>query len=299
MPFVEIVPMAKRKLHFLELTAPAKVNLTLRIHGKRDDGFHGVTTRMCRLSLGDEIVMHRLEDHSPVEFTCSDPTLSTGEENLVMRALRALEIHTGQAFPVRIELRKFIPSAAGLGGGSSDAATTLMGLNRLFDLHLDTAVLGHIAATFGSDIPFFLHENTCDCSGRGEQIDVVPFPWELPIVLAKPGFGVSAGEAYQRWASAAEIPGIFYGSQWCPWGEMINDLERPVFSKYLILARLKAWFLSQLDVQAALMCGSGSTVMAIPRRFDCLGQIEERLREAFGKDLWIWTGHTLASGVAG
>lgn len=282
-------------IDYLKLRSPAKVNLTLRVLGKRDDGFHTVTTRMCRLSLEDELIFRRLGAGSAVEFECSDPTLPSGEDNLVLKAVRALELHTGRTLPVGIELQKRIPSGAGLGGGSSNAATTLLGLNQLFNLKLKLDVLSRIAATFGSDISFFLFESTCDCAGRGEKTQKVEFPWELPVVLAKPGFGVSAGEAYRRWAGAPAVPGIFYGSQWCPWGEMVNDLERPVFSKYLFLARLKTWFLAQADVQASLMCGSGSTVMAVLRRFDCLGLVQERLRETFDGDLWTWTGHTLAS----
>lgn len=282
-------------IDYLNLRSPAKVNLSLRVLGRREDGFHDVTTRMCRLSLQDELSFILLDAGSQAEFSCSDASIPSGEENLVLRALRALELHTGQTLPVRIELTKAIPSAAGLGGGSSNAATTLIGLNRLFELRLSQEALAHLAAMLGSDISFFLRESTCDCGGRGEEAAPVAFPWELPVVLAKPGFGVSAGEAYRRWVSAPAIPGVFYGIQSCPWGEMVNDLERPVFSKYLFLARLKTWFLEQADVQAALMCGSGSTVMAVLRRFDCLGQVRRKLAEAFDGDLWTWSGHTLAS----
>ena len=158
--------------------------------------------------------------------------------------------------------KRFLPGA-GLGGGSSDAASTLKALNELLETKLGLGELLDIAATIGSDVPFFLHGKLCECSGRGECVVPIDDDWELPIVLLKPAFGVATPDAYKRWQASTEIPGILYRPQLCPWGEMVNDLERPVFQKYPVLADMKMWLLDQPEVHAALMSGSGSTMLAV------------------------------------
>lgn len=275
----------------LVLQPPAKTNLWLRITGKRDDGFHGIETRMVSLSLSDTL---RIAPHpgETVSLTCDDTTLPTDETNLVMKAVRALESRLDRKFGVRMHLEKTIPHGAGLGGGSSDAASALLGLNELFQLGLEKSVLSEIAATVGSDVPFFIEESVCDCSGRGEIVTSVEFPWELPVFLMKPAFGVPTGPAYGRWADSREIPGIPYAPQICPWGHMVNDLERPVFQKYLMLARMKEWLLDQPEVHAALLSGSGSSLLAVLTRNDRGRMLEERALRVFGPTTWTWVGHT-------
>ena len=155
-----------------EISAPAKINLSLRILGKRDDGFHEIETRMVRLSLHDRIRLKwRDDDH--VVLRCSDKSLPTGEENLVVKAVRAIEQHTGKVFSLSLDLEKHIPSGAGLGGGSSDAAAVLRAINEMAALHLPEAELAAVGATIGSDIPFFVYDRTCDCRGRGEIVEPV------------------------------------------------------------------------------------------------------------------------------
>lgn len=245
------------------LLAPAKLNLHLRILGKRADGFHDISTRMVPLDFGDELDVQHSAGADEVVFTCSDKTLPVDESNLVMKAVRALQAATSVTGSWRIHLEKKTPSGAGLGGGSSDAATVLMAMNEQLGSPLSLDALSQAAATVGSDVPFFLHGGVCDASGRGEVVTPVEFPWTLRFLLIKPAFGIPTPWAYQRWALSKELKGVRYEPQYCPWGEMVNDLERPVFEKHLHLAALKMWLLEQKEVAAALMSGSGATMFAV------------------------------------
>lgn len=277
----------------IEISAPAKTNLWLCVLGKREDGFHEIDTRMVELSLADKITIEVNLSGQEVSLTCSDESLETGEDNLVMRAVRVLEEHCGQSFGLRIHLQKHIPIAAGLGGGSSDAAAVLKGINRLCKLNLDNDVLSGLAARIGSDVPFFIYNSPCDCTGRGEIVAPVKFDQELPVLLVKPGFGVSAAWAYQHRADSIEIPGVVYAPQVCQWGSMVNDLERPVFEKFLFLARLKMWLLDQPETHAALLSGSGSTLLVVLREAHEGVQLAEKIKGHFGETMWTHLGHTL------
>ena len=277
----------------MNFRAHAKTNLSLRVLGKRDDGFHAIETRMVRLSVSDKLELE-WTDENQIDFTCSDPELPTGEENLVIKAVRALERHANKTFSVRIHLEKNIPSGAGLGGGSSDAATVLKALNEMGNLGFSIDDLCKIAAEIGSDVPFFVHDSACDCSGRGEIVVPVPeFSPQLPILLAKPAFGISAGWAYQNFSDSHQLPGISYTPQLCPWGLMTNDLERPVFEKFLVLARMKMWLLDQPEVHAAIMSGSGSTMIAVLNNKDTGEVLAAKIRERFGNSTWTWVGSSL------
>src|SRR5438874_4139070 len=152
----------------LILRAPAKVNLFLEVVGKRADGFHAVNTLMVAVSLVDTLEFASADD-GLLDLTCSDPALSVGPENLVVRAANVLRRHTGSRAGAAICLTKRIPMQAGLGGGSSDAAATLVGLNRLWGLNLGADVLTTLAASLGSDVAFFLDGPAAWCTGRGEE----------------------------------------------------------------------------------------------------------------------------------
>ncbi len=275
------------------LPAHAKINLSLQIHGRRDDGFHDISTRIAKISLADEI--HFLPSASgELEFTCSDPDLPTGDDNLVVRAAKAFQRHSGIDATVRIHLVKNIPYGAGLGGGSSDAATTLAGLNDLFESDLPAHTLQSIAASLGSDVPFFLGGNVADCGGRGELVGQAHFPYELPIILLKPQFEVPTPWAYSRWSQARPAPTFLYAPQITPWGNFENHLELPVFEKFLILGEMKRWLLGQPEVHAALMSGSGAAIFAVLRDPFAGQAIEERARATFGESTWTYVGHSFA-----
>ena len=269
----------------MEFLAPAKVNLSLRVRRRREDGFHEIESLMCPVSIFDTLDI-TLRDEGGLEFVCDDPTLPTGDDNLVVRAAKLFCASCGLEPRLRIALTKRIPHGAGLGGGSSDAATTLIGLNRLFDTQLEPAALAAMAAELGSDIPFFIYQSAAVIRGRGEQVEPVDFPHALPLLLIKPPFGVPTPWAYQQWRDSQEIPGVSYEAQSFPWGELVNDLERPVFAKYIFLADLKTWLLQQPEVTGALMSGSGSTVFALLRGKEDVAPLGDRIAAEFGTNLW-------------
>ena len=268
----------------MNLPAPAKINLNLSILGKRPDGFHEIESLMVPLTLADTLALELGEPG--IAFSCSDATLPCDDSNLVVRAAKAFFESANLAPNVRIHLEKAIPHGAGLGGGSSDAATTLDGLNQLYHGPLAPETLHALAAQTGSDVPFFLARSTALCRGRGEIVEPVPFPHALPILLIKPNFGVPTPWAYSRWSASRELPGVSYAQQTFPWGKLVNDLERPVFEKYLLLPILKRWLAQQPETAGALMSGSGSTCFAVLRDAADGPALEARVREAFGE---VWT----------
>jgi 4-diphosphocytidyl-2-C-methyl-D-erythritol kinase len=275
------------------LTAPAKINLSLSVLGKRPDGFHAIESHFVAITLADTLTLEPASD-SGILFICSDATLPCDDSNLVVRAARRF-FETAQMSPaVRIHLEKAIPHGAGLGGGSSDAAATLRGLNQLCGSPLAPEALHALAAELGSDVPFFLAGGSAICRGRGEIIEPVPFPTPLALLLVKPAFGVPTPWAYKRWRDSRELPGVSYAPQSFPWGTLVNDLERPVFEKYLFLAVLKRWLLQQPEAEGALMSGSGSTCFAVLRNETEGPALEARVKEEFG-DVWACLCRTAGS----
>lgn len=269
----------------MEFLAPAKVNLSLRVVRRRDDGFHEIESLMCPVSIFDTLeIAHREE--GGLEFVCDDASLPTGDDNLVVRAAKLFCSACGLEPRLRIALAKRIPHGAGLGGGSSDAATTLIGLNRLFETELSREVLAAMAADLGSDIPFFIYQSAAMIRGRGEQVEPIEFSHALPLFLIKPPFGVPTPWAYKQWRDSQEIPGVPYAGQKFAWGSLVNELERPVFEKYIFLADLKSWLLQQPEVEGALMSGSGSTVFALLRERELAPALSTRVAVEFGPNLW-------------
>ncbi len=270
--------------------APAKINLSLRVLGRRDDGFHELETLMVPLNLADELTLEPAAAVAPggpaSELVCSDPTLPTGLDNL---AFKAAELFRARASidlpPIRLGLQKNIPHGAGLGGGSSDAATVLLALNDHFSVGLSISELAAMAAELGSDVPFFVYRSAAVCRGRGERVQPTALPLSIPLLLLKPSFPVPTPWAYQRWARSRELPGVDYDPQTFGWGVMVNDLERPVFEKYLLLPEIKTWLRTQPEVAGALMSGSGSTMVAVLTEATAAESVVARAVERYG-DLW-------------
>lgn len=221
---------------------------------------------MVPLDLADEVEISHAPGHA-LSLTCNDPDLSTGPDNLCLKAAEAFREETGIAHGIAISLMKRIPHGAGLGGGSSDAAAVLRGMNELFDHPLVAEELALLAAGLGSDVPFFLHDGPAVCRGRGEILEEAPAIPEHRILLIKPPFPVPTAWAYKRYAeireSGAQLPRDpvqHFGAI-----ELLNDLEPPVFAKYLLLPVMKQWLLEQSAVESAFMTGSGSTMVAVIR----------------------------------
>lgn len=277
------------------LDAHAKTNLSLRITGRREDGYHDLHTSMTLVTLADRLEFDALPEGAGVKLMVegADWKAKAGEMNLVVQACQIFAERTGRAVDVGIRLLKRIPSGAGLGGGSSDAAATLRALDRLTGGGVDGGDLFAMGEQLGADVCFFLDGRMAECTGKGECVVPLDDDWELPIVLLKPAFSVATADAYGRFAHARELPDVPYVPQICPWGEMVNDLERPVFEKYPILAEMKVWLLDQPEVHAALMSGSGSTMLAVLKDLTGGEGLAERARHVFGETLWTHVGSTL------
>jgi 4-diphosphocytidyl-2-C-methyl-D-erythritol kinase len=274
----------------LTLQAPAKLNLTLRVLKKRDDGFHEIDTTMVKLpGLADQL---EFKEAGGFSFHCEGSGVPGDESNLVVKAVRAYETASGAPCQFAISLRKNIPHGAGLGGGSSDAASTLLGLDQLHGGKLGAARLLELAASIGSDIPFFLSPGAARCTGRGEIIEPTLTPPPMRVLLLKPVFSVPTPDAYRRWSDSHEIPGIPYSKQETTACSLVNDLERPVFGKHRFLAELKQWLLDRRETRAALLCGSGSSVFAVLHDDADAAHLARCARHELDPGLWHWSGTT-------
>ena len=174
----------------MQVLAPAKINLSLRVLGRRSDGFHEIETLIAPISLSDEIKIERRSGKHKIAFRCDDPSVPKGEDNIVVRAAKVFFEETKITNGVSIALKKTIPHGAGLGGGSSDAASTLLALNELFETNLPREALGRMAAMIGSDVPFFIFQSAAVCKGRGELVSPTRLRKQLSLLLLKPEFGV-------------------------------------------------------------------------------------------------------------
>jgi 4-diphosphocytidyl-2-C-methyl-D-erythritol kinase len=208
------------RLHARSLvaSAPAKLNLFLAILGPRADGFHELETVMVSIGIQDTLTFTEEEsdqttlrcfDHSDSTNAIpgsgsesEDSAIPTGGDNLIVRAAELLREFSGVSRGVLIQLRKRIPTAAGLAGGSSDAAATLLALNRFWDLRLSIAELESIAARLGSDVGFFLHSAAIAvCRGRGEQVEPIHVPSGLSFVIVRPNSGLSTADVFRQYRS--------------------------------------------------------------------------------------------------
>lgn len=268
----------------LTVRPPAKINLSLKITRKREDGFHELETLVLPLpGLTDEL---RFEKADYFSLHCETPGVPTDESNLVTRALRLFEKNTCKEAPYRITLTKHIPHGAGLGGGSADAAYTFLALNTLTGASVPLADLANWAGELGSDIPLFIHESPSWCRGRGEIIEPVKLDWKHPVLLFKPSFSIPTPWAYSRWKGSREFPGISYAPSKVDQIDLFNDLERPVFEKHRFLAELKQFLLEQPETQTAMMSGSGSTVFAVLNKEQEADSLVERTLKELDPTLW-------------
>jgi 4-diphosphocytidyl-2-C-methyl-D-erythritol kinase len=277
----------------MQLYAPAKINLSFTIKGRRGDGFHEIETLMAPISLADRLTIERSNSPSGIQFSCDDPSLPKGEENLVFQAAKLFQKATKIETGVEIALEKKIPHGAGLGGGSSDAATTLLGLNELFETRLDRRALLDLAPQVGSDVPFFILGSPAMCRGRGEIVEPARLPARFNLLLVMPDFGVPTPWAYRRWKDSRELPEVDYAAQDFFGVRFVNDLERPVFEKFVVLGYLKTWLRLQPEVGAALLSGSGSTVFAVVRDGADPKQLAERIRAEVDPKVWIFACETI------
>jgi 4-diphosphocytidyl-2-C-methyl-D-erythritol kinase len=280
--------------------SPCKVNLVLNILGRRPDGYHDLETLFFHVPVFDELEFE--PSAGAFEFQCDHAELPADGSNLVVRAARRFFERAGLGDPaVRIRLHKHLPLAAGLGGGSANAAHVLAGLNEFFGGPLESSALHEIAAGLGSDVNFFLQDRPALATGRGERIEpVAPFEalrshW---MFLFHPGFGISTAWAYRELARfpsalngrpgrAAEVAAQLARGDFSSAGTgLYNSLEAPAFDKYPVL-QLYQEFLRSEGAWAALMSGSGSTTFAIFPNEAAARRAAAGFAERFGTAGWL------------
>ncbi|MCR4438607.1 MAG: 4-(cytidine 5'-diphospho)-2-C-methyl-D-erythritol kinase [bacterium] len=247
----------------------AKINLGLRVLGRRSDGYHDICTIFQQVSLGDDIIV--APDGEEVTVVCRQPGVAPGRDNLCWRAAAALQMATGCRRGARITLRKRIPVGAGLGGGSSNAAVVLAALNEIWGTRLPEEELLSLAAQIGSDVPFFLLGGSAVGEGRGEVLRPIELPTDYWCVLAIPNVEIST-----RWAYSAakfdltkrrksitfpcRVAELRDRQQWEQF--LNNDFEEVVFAAYPVIAQLKA----ELRREGGFYCslsGSGGAVFGL------------------------------------
>jgi len=283
----------------LEKASPCKVNLLLNILGRRPDGFHELETVMHPVRVFDGLSFTRAGQG--LRLACNEPALPTDGRNLVYRAAEAFREAAGIKDGLSLHLEKRIPLGAGLGGGSGNAATTLLGLNELYGNPLPLARLEVLAAGLGSDVPFFLQARPALATGRGEKIQPLEFFPALrgaAFVLVHPGFGIATAWAYQQLARfpaalngqpgrAEKLVSLLQKANLKSAGtEFYNSLEAPALQKYPLLALFQDFFRAE-GAAAALMSGSGSTTFAVLENQRAAEALTEKFKARFGSTNWI------------
>lgn len=267
------------------LRASAKVNLALEVLGKRGDGYHEIATVLQAVDLFDRLTV---ETADTLSLRADDPELPIDEGNLVMRAARLLQKTAGIEKGARIELQKRIPVAAGLGGGSSDAAATLWGLNRLWGLRWPRARLQELAVELGMDVPFFLGTGRAVARGRGERLQALPGGGGYALVLVNPRTPLSTREVYGRvpagWHAEPTgtdrvIEALRRRNVATLAAALTNNLERVVEPVLPVIGRMKAALLAA-GALGAIMSGSGPTVFGLARSLDHARQVRSRVSRA-------------------
>ena len=271
----------------LAVACPAKVNLGLRVVGRRPDGYHELDTVFQAIGLEDQ-----LEAGPAGEFglACDAPGVPLDETNLVLRAARLLAEWSGKrGLGASFVLRKTIPAGGGLGGGSSNAAGALLLCERLWCLGLGPGALAPLAARLGADVPFFLLGGTARGRGRGDLLEPLTFAGARPVVLGCPPFGIATSEVYRELGARLTGAGIGVSlplpsaHKWPAgkdFGSLVNDLERVVFPKWPELERFRD-ALGEGGARIALLSGSGSTVFGVFEGVSAAASVAERLKARF------------------
>ncbi|MBX2861271.1 MAG: 4-(cytidine 5'-diphospho)-2-C-methyl-D-erythritol kinase [Vampirovibrio sp.] len=262
----------------LTLTSPAKINLILNLLAPRDDGYHEVSFVMQTIALADTLTIEAAHPGSGIVFTCSDPTLSSSDNLVVQAFYRYFEAANQPEGDVRIHLEKRIPVQAGLGGGSSNAATALMGLQQFVEEPIPGQLVHQVAASLGSDVSFFLTGGTSLATGRGETITPLVFSHQLPpipLLVVKPRhLGISTPKAFELLRAQGHyetvsvdpflrgLPNFHNAESLDPY--LHNDFEPIIFEQYPEVKAV-ADKLQELSVERPLLCGSGPTMAGFLR----------------------------------
>jgi 4-diphosphocytidyl-2-C-methyl-D-erythritol kinase len=268
----------------LQVKAPAKVNYRLDVLGKRADGYHDLRMVMQRVDFCDDIEI-ALSETPGVRVVCGSMGVPDGPGNIAWRAADALLELSGRQVGIDIAITKRIPVGAGLGGGSSDAASVLMGVNDLLELGLSEQKLREIGVKLGADVPFFIFKKPALAEGIGDQLtalDQVPLLW---IVLVNPGIHVSTGWVYQNLQLTNKPPVPIIARSYSSLEEVCellsNDLEPVTIGKYPLLNELKEMLIAS-GAGGSLMSGSGSTVFGLFDEEKAARQAADEIAKARG-----------------
>ena len=253
----------------MRIFAPAKVNLALRVVGKREDGYHLIDSLIVPINLYDEIrIARRRKSMVGLSVTCNDPQVPEGRRNLAYKSAALLLKQSKVRDSVHIHIKKRIPVGAGLGGGSSDAAATMLGLNRFLRLGWKRGSMLSLASSLGADVPFFVNGRAARARGIGEQLKLLPSFPRLWLVVLYPGFPVSTRWAYQN--LDLKLTKLNKNTKLNPYLQnpkelvrmLVNDLEGVAIRRHPRIALLKERLIQE-GALGALMSGSGSSVFGI------------------------------------
>lgn len=284
----------------MKIRAPAKINLSLRVVGKRADGYHLLDTIMVPVSLYDEIEIHqirrtlsrRLGVPSLIAIRCNHPQVPLGHDNIAYRAAELLMRKAKIRQPVAISIRKQIPVGAGLGGGSTDAAAVLVGLNRMWKLGLSVRQLERLALQLGADVPFFIRAKAARARGIGEKLRLFPKVRRRWLVLIYPGFPVATAWVYRNLPPKLTKVSV-NTSIATPLKSLdkldkllINDLEQVTVRRYPKISWAKS-MLSLAGAAGVLMSGSGSSVFGVFKSKRLAEQAFRRMRQEEGVQAFL------------
>ncbi len=300
----------------IKVQAPAKINLTLEILGKRPDGYHDLRSLVVPVSLYDTLTLTPTAGGA-IDVSCvvvglpgeNQVLLPAPEDNLAARAARLLRDKTGYCGGVKIEIQKEIPIGGGMGGGSADAAGTLVGLNRLWQTALTVDQLMELGASLGSDIPAMVYGKPVCMEGRGEKVRPISCHWPVGtqwwIVVVNPGFNIPTRDIYRRFrtglTSSQEtfINACFAlerGEVKLAAASLQNSLEAVVFNKYPLLSMV-AERLKSAGALGVLLSGSGASIFAVAANRDEALAIESQVKSELGSWLWTRVAKILPDGV--
>jgi 4-diphosphocytidyl-2-C-methyl-D-erythritol kinase len=270
----------------LRLKAPAKVNYRLDVLRRRPDGYHDLRMIMQRIDLCDEVAI-TLVDNPGIRVTCGQQGVPEGPGNIAWLAADALLKKSGRQDGIGISIAKNIPVAAGLGGGSSDAATVLMGVNELLDLQLSDEQLMEIGVKLGADVPFFIFKRCALAEGIGEcltPVEQIPAVW---LVLVNPNIHVSTAWVYKNLqltsGKAANIIPLLYNSIGDICAVLANDLESVTIDRFPLIGEIKERLLAA-GASGSLMSGSGPTVFGL---FENEGRARQAAQELARESSWF------------
>lgn len=286
----------------VRLICPAKLNLSLAVTGRREDGFHALVSLVAQVEHGDELEVEWRPAGEGFSLSCDQPDLPTGPENLVMRAAQTFAAATGWRGGAHFLLKKRVPAGAGLGGGSSDAAAVFKVLNARLETPLALPALSDLAARVGSDCPLFLHDGPVVIRGRGEDVTPVTGPAAKAlagqrVLLFKPSFGINTAWAYGRLARGAPASyanAVEAEARLAAWaadprkiaGLLHNSFEAVAFEKFLALPTLLVRLRERFGLPV-MMSGSGSACFALlPEQSTRDEAIRAEIAEAWGDDAW-------------